>query len=129
MWGVRRKYLACWVVEENLEVLDGEIGDANVLDFASSRKLLNLCPCLDKIPVWEMFLQIGWVGRTWPMHKVQINVVDTEGLEGRVNSLLNSLVPWVVELGGNPDLFSWYTGVFDSSSNLCFVSVCKLMFY
>jgi hypothetical protein len=36
--------LAGLVLEENLEVLDGEVGDTNVLDAARGRQLLELSP-------------------------------------------------------------------------------------
>jgi len=34
-------------------------------------------------------------------------------------------VPWVIELGGDPDLLARYTRVLDALTNLLLVSICK----
>lgn len=34
-------------------------------------------------------------------------------------------MPWVVELGGEPDFFARDTRVFDSLADFCFVTVCE----
>lgn len=115
------------VIEQFLEVLDTEIGDSNVLYLASGRQLLHLLPCLNEIPIWEVLLQIGGVGRAWPMYKIQINVIDAQRLQRGVNSLLNALVPWVIELGSKPDLLSWDTRILDAKSDLSLVFVGKLV--
>lgn len=74
----RRDGLACWIVQELLEVADGEIGDADVcgptsamahlfvcaieiqrtLDSARRRQLLHLSPGLDKVPIGQVLLLI-----------------------------------------------------------------------
>lgn len=36
--------LAAWVVEEDLKVLDSEVGDTDVLGLAGGRELLHLLP-------------------------------------------------------------------------------------
>jgi len=43
------------VVEENLQVLDSKIRDTDIPDFAGGGQLLQLLPCLDEVPVGEMF--------------------------------------------------------------------------
>jgi len=73
-----------------------------------------------------MLLEVGRIGRARPVHEVQINVICSERLEGRVNSLLDSLVPWVIELGGQPDLLTGDAGVLDSQSDLGFVAIGQL---
>jgi hypothetical protein len=37
------------------------------------------------------------------MHQVEVNIVDAEVLEGGLNAVLDTVVPGVVELGGDPD--------------------------
>jgi len=59
--------LARLLAEELLEVLDGEVGDTNVLDTAGSWELLELSPGVDKVPVWVVLLEVIWVGRRWPV--------------------------------------------------------------
>jgi hypothetical protein len=60
------------------------------------------------------------------MHEVQVNIVHSERFQRRVNSLLDSLVPWVVELGSKPDFFAGNARVLDSSTDLCLIAVRKL---
>jgi hypothetical protein len=43
------------------------------------------------------------------VHKIQINVIGAERFQGRINPLLDSLMPRVIELGGEENLFSWDT--------------------
>lgn len=59
------------------------------------------------------------------MHEVQVNVVGIERFERRSDALFDTLVPWVVELSGDPDLFTWDTRVLDSLSDLVLVAVSK----
>lgn len=118
--------LGSWVVEQLLQVLDCKVGDTNVLYFASGWQLLNLLPRLDEIPIREMLLQICGVGGARPVHEVQINVIDAQGFQGGVNALLDTFVPWVVELGGDPDLFAGNPGVLDTKSDFGLVAVGKL---
>lgn len=47
--------LAGLVLEEDLEVLDGEVGDTNVLDTAGSRELLHLAPKKEHVS-WVRFI-------------------------------------------------------------------------
>jgi hypothetical protein len=51
------------VGKELLEVLDSEVGDTNVLDAARLRKLLELSPCVEEVPVGQMLLEVLRVGR------------------------------------------------------------------
>jgi hypothetical protein len=50
------------VIEENLEVLDPEVGNADVANLACADQLLHLLPRLDEIPVREVLLQVIGVG-------------------------------------------------------------------
>lgn len=117
--------LAGWVVQEDLEVLDGEVGDTDVLDAARSRELLELSPCVDEVPVGVVLLEVVGVGGGWPVHKVQVNVVNTEVLERRGDALFDTLVPWVVKLGCDPNLLTGDTRVLDSLTDLGLVAVCE----
>jgi hypothetical protein len=51
------------VGEELLKVLDGEVGDTNVLDAARLRKLLELSPGVEEVPVRQVLLEVFRVGR------------------------------------------------------------------
>jgi hypothetical protein len=58
-------------------------------------------------------------------HEVKVNVVNAEGLQRAGDTLLDALVPWVVELGGDPDLLTGDARVLDTLTNLLFVAVGK----
>lgn len=66
-------------------------------------------PGVNEVPVWVMLLEVLWVRGAGPVHEVQVDVVCLEIFQGRGNSLLDSLVPWVIELGGEPDLAARYS--------------------
>lgn len=55
------------VGEQLLEVLDGEVGDTNVLDATGLRKLLELCPSIKEVPVRVVLAQIIRVGGRGPV--------------------------------------------------------------
>ena len=57
-----RNSLARVVAEKLLKVLDGKVGDTNVLDTAGCWKLLELSPRVDKVPVWVVLLEVIRVG-------------------------------------------------------------------
>ena len=59
------------------------------------------------------------------MDEVEVDIFHIEGLERRANALFHALVPWVVELGGDPDLLTWHTRVLDTLSDLVLVAVSK----
>lgn len=59
------------------------------------------------------------------MHQVKVDIFQTEVLKRRVNALGDTVVPGVVELGGNPDLLTRNTRVTDTLTNLGLVSVCQ----
>jgi len=58
-----------------------------------------------------------------PYHEVEVNVVHVKRLERRSNALFHTLVPWVVQLGRHPDIFTWDARVLDTLSNLVLVAV------
>lgn len=113
------------MVKQLLQILNSKVGDTNVPDLARSRKLLHLLPGLDEVPIWQVLLQIGGISRAGPVHQVQINVVGAESLQRGIDALLDTLVPWVVELGGQPDVFAGHTRVLDALANLGLISICK----
>ena len=86
---------------------------------------MNDLPGVHKVPVWVVLLKVVWVGGRWPVHEVKVDVVGSEGLEGGLDTLLDTLVPWVVELGGQPDLLTGDTRVLDSLSDLVLVAVSE----
>ena len=53
--------------EELLEILDGEVGNTNVLDAARSWELLHLAPRVAEVPVGVVLLEIGGVGARGPV--------------------------------------------------------------
>lgn len=137
-----RGNLEAGVVEELLEVLDGEVGDADVLDAARGGELLHLSPGVEEVPVGVVLLEVIGVGAGGPVlrfdvsiradalleqydayHQVQVDIVKAERLQRRLNALFDPLVPGVVELGGNPNLFTGNTRVLDSLADLMLVSV------
>lgn len=59
------------------------------------------------------------------MHQIKVDVVQTEILKRRINALGDTVVPSVVELGGNPDLLTRNTRVTDTLTNLGLVAVCQ----
>lgn len=75
------------------------------------------------VPVGVVLLQVLGVGGRRPVHEVEVNVVGAEGLEGGGDALLDVLVPWVVELGGDPDLLTGDTRVLDTLADLVLVAV------
>jgi hypothetical protein len=59
------------------------------------------------------------------VHEVQVNIVKHEIFQRRVNTLLHTLVPRVVELGGDPDFVPWHPGVLDSLANFMLIAICE----
>lgn len=57
-----RNNLGTLIRKQLLQVLDSEVGNANVLDAARSWELLHLSPSITEIPVRVMLLEILWVG-------------------------------------------------------------------
>ena len=56
-------------------------------------------------------------------HEVQVDVVKTKALQRAGDTLLNALVPGVVEFGGDPDLLAGNTGVLDTLTDLLLVAI------
>lgn len=99
-----------------------KVANTDVLHLASLDKLLHLAPGVNVIPVGVNLLHV-WVGAAWPVDEVQVNVVSTQVLEGGVDALGDALVPWVVELGGEPDLLTGNAGGLDSDTDFRLVLV------
>lgn len=53
--------------EELLEVLDGEVGDADVAGAAGGGELLELAPGVAEVPVGVVLFEVGRVGGGGPM--------------------------------------------------------------
>ena len=86
---------------------------------------MHLAPGVDEVPVWVVLLQVLGVAGGGPVHEVEVHIVGLEVLEGRGNALLDTLVPWVVELGGEPNLFSGYARVDYALAYFGFVAISK----
>lgn len=76
--------------------------------------------------------QISTRGRTQKLrgehhtvHKVEIDVGHVEVLQGRRDTILDAVMPCVVELCGDPDLRSRHARVLDSFANLFLVTISK----
>lgn len=82
-------------------------------------------PSLNEVPVGNVLLEIVGVGGAGPVDQVEVDVVQAEALERRVNALRNHVVPGVVQLGGNPDLTAGDARVSDSVTDLGLVAVRK----
>lgn len=82
-------------------------------------------PGLDEVPVRQVLLLVIRVRGAGPVHQVEIDIIKTKALEGGVNTLLDTVVPGVVELGGDPDLAAGNTRVSDTLANLRLVAVGK----
>lgn len=80
-------------------------------------------PGLDKVPVGIVLLEVCGVCGGRPVHEVQVDIVDAERLERRLDALLDALVPWVVELRGDPDLLTRDTGGLDALTDFRLVAV------
>jgi hypothetical protein len=122
---VDRNYLAARVVEQALEVLDGKVADADIAHLARADELLHLAPRVDKVPVVIVLLEVVGPRRRRPVHQVQINVVGAQRLERRVDALLHTLVPRVVELGRQPDLVAGDARLGDAVADFLLVAVCE----
>ena len=59
------------------------------------------------------------------MHEVEVDIVGLEVLQGRSNAFRDFLVPWVVQLGGDPDLATGDTRIDDALSDFSFVAISK----
>jgi hypothetical protein len=58
-----RRSLEAGVGKQLLKVLDREVGNTNVLHASRLGEFLKLSPCVKEIPVWQVLLEIFWVGR------------------------------------------------------------------
>jgi hypothetical protein len=55
--------------------------------------------------------------------EIQVDVVGAQVLERGVDALGDALVPWVVQLGGEPDLAAGYAGGLDAGADFGLVLV------
>jgi hypothetical protein len=54
--------LEAGIGEQLLKILDGEVGNTDVLDASRFWKLLKLSPCVEEVPIWQVLLEIFRVG-------------------------------------------------------------------
>ena len=83
----------------------------------------DYAPGLDKVPVGKVLLQIIGISRAGPVDQVEVNIVETKALEGGVDPLRNAMVPGVIKLGGDPDLFAGNARIPDTLANLVLVAI------
>lgn len=57
------------------------------------------------------------------MHKIQIQVIRLQRLQGRSQPLSDVLVPWVIKLGGEPDVLARDARGLDAVADLLLVAV------
>ena len=93
------------------------------ISFKKGRK--KGAPGLDEVPVWQVFLAILGIGRGGPMDQIQINIVDTEALERAIDRFRNTMVPGIMELGGDPDVAARNARILDSLADFGFIGVRK----
>lgn len=99
-----------------------EVANTDVLHLAGLDQLLHLAPRVNVVPIRVDLLHV-WVGAAWPVDEVQVDVVSAQVLERGLNGLWDALVPWVVELGGEPDLLTGDAGGLDSDTDFGLVLV------
>jgi hypothetical protein len=59
------------------------------------------------------------------VHEIEVNIIEHQIFQGRVDAFLDTLMPWIVKLGGDPDLASWHTGIFDSEAYFMLIAICE----
>ena len=64
------------VGKELLKVLDGKVGDTNVLDAAGLGKLLQLGPGVTEVPVGVVLAEVLRVGGRWPVLQGLVSVIQ-----------------------------------------------------
>jgi hypothetical protein len=65
-------YLGVGVVQQLLEVGDGEVGNTNVLHLAGVEKLLHLPPGVNEGPVLVNCLPVISIHGSGPVHEVKV---------------------------------------------------------
>lgn len=58
-------------------------------------------------------------------YQVKVDVIGAQVLQARIDALSHNMMPCVIQLGGQPNLFSGYTRVFDALSHFCFIAICQ----
>ena len=56
-------------------------------------------------------------------HEIEVDVVQAKALQRAVDALVDALVPWVVELGRDPDILTGDARVLDALAHLFLVAV------
>jgi hypothetical protein len=63
------------------------------------------------------------------VHQIQIDIVHLEILQRAGDALCDALVPWIVELGGDPNLLSRYTRGLDTVTDLLLIAIRERTVY
>lgn len=127
------------LLEQLLEVRDGEVGDTDRLGLAGLQNSLHLLPGLGLgAGLVNVSRAIGSQGvdgvvtvrveGNGPVDEEHVDVVKTQSLQRHVEVLLDSVVVGDPDLGGDEDVFSLDTllhGSLDSESHGVFVSVVE----
>lgn len=116
-------YLAAWIIEQPLEMCDPKVANPDIPHLPRAHQLLHLSPRIHVIPIRIGLAHIVGIGAAGPMHQVEIHIVRAQGLERGLYALLHALVPWVIQLGGEPDFRAWDTAVLDAGADFGFVAV------
>ncbi len=60
---------------------------------------------------------------SYPDHEIEIHIVYSQVFQRRINTFGDTVVPRVVQFGGQPDFFTWNAAVLDSLANFLFILV------
>ena len=82
-------------------------------------------PGLDKIPIRQMLFFVVGICGAGPVDKIQIHITAVQVLQTTCNTLFNTMVPRIIQLGGHPDVLPGYTTIFDAQSHFSFIAICK----
>ena len=72
-----------------------------------------------------MLFEVVWVCGAGPVHQIQINIVQSEALQRAVNALWDALMPWIVQLSGDPDFLPRDARGLDALADLLLVAIRK----
>lgn len=114
-------------LEEDLEVFDAKVGDADRLDLATLQHLLHLCPgIIESGPILsgQSICLAFFCSSLRPVHQIRIDVVDVESIEGGLQCSVRVMMLAVGQLCGDEDFFARNFGSTNSIANL-FLIACS----
>lgn len=103
--------------------MDAKVGHSNVPDLARADELLHLTPRVFEVPIVIVLLEVFRDRGAGPVHQEEVEVLDAQELKTLGERLGDSLVPWVVELGSQPDLLAGNTRCANTLADLLLVAV------